>query len=468
MSNLYKYLFTGIVFIFWGSGVKAQHWSTMVSFSPSSSTLISDASRFGYHYQNWTAYYMRYNDYSYFGTLFYPVIWSNPPDFYKTQMPQDFIITDFKEFWPQMGFIGSYQNAGMYGYVYDHDLSLATNTFHIIKLPRVDLLKRIVYFEVPNPQYNVEGKILSIGERAVSSGYSRSYLMEFFAYYSSNEYPYQKYRCAPLAYDSITHDQEIADDVINLDHFVVFSTRDTRLGHTPVNLRISDTTNVLANSDINNQWQFFLPANRKLVSETRLLVLDDDEFVLMYITYDINLEKCYLEVHKIILPDFLSGNNTIVSHEINVNKDCSNLIEVVFEPDVNTMVILLNGSGRSEIYHMDPFVTTNTPVSMLNYPGVQLSSLKIVERYYSYNADCYMAIGGNELFAQDISSGFNVDFSCLDSSIQKIPLREPPLIGLYKDPLNYYLGEKIFEYRLFSLINFEGTSECTMYQNKKQ
>ena len=60
---------------------------------------------------------MRYADSSYLcNTVYYTVAYS--PISTKIQLPQDFVITQFKPFILQQGFIGSFQGVGMYGIAY--------------------------------------------------------------------------------------------------------------------------------------------------------------------------------------------------------------------------------------------------------------------------------------------------------------------------------------------------------------
>ena len=80
-----------------------------------------------------------------------------------------------------------------------------------------------------------------------------------------------------MSYNPATGEQEIADDVITLDNHVIFTTRDNRNLHPPVNLRISDTN--LTTSDINVQWQFLLPQYETVYGEIRLQPLPYRQFV---------------------------------------------------------------------------------------------------------------------------------------------------------------------------------------------
>lgn len=59
-----KSLVTGCLFGIISSGATAQ--SSLMTYSPSSSSLIGDASRIGNHLLDYFTFYMRYNDSSYF------------------------------------------------------------------------------------------------------------------------------------------------------------------------------------------------------------------------------------------------------------------------------------------------------------------------------------------------------------------------------------------------------------------
>ena len=459
MKNIIKPLFLICLVISLYSDLKAQ--SAIVSYFPSSSTLLGDASRIGYHYNNWTTYYMRYNDTSYFCVLYNPAIWIPTPSSDKIPMPQDFVIWDFKEYNSSPGYIGSYQGVGMYGWANSYNLFYPANYFRVFKLPAVDLLKRTAYIRVPNAEDEFMTKAFSVGKRVVTgSSSSQSYILEYYVDGSGMFAPYQY---APLEFNS-TERKETADDVITIDHYVIFATSDTRKEHAPVNLRISDTTNVLSNGDIDYQWQFLLPSNENVYGELRLLFLDDHEFILAYTIYDSKRNKYYLCFHKIILADFLAGFNSIVSHEIQLEKDCSNLVDIVFEPDVSTVIALLNGSNRSETYHIDAYLTTSSYVTKLYYPNGLLWSIDTVGTHSQYTSDMYMAIEDNNIFFQDISNGVDIDSSCLEMIKKVYTLKEPPLINYYKDPLERYSGSKQLSILNIQYYLFGGMRTCGIPQ----
>lgn len=463
MKNFIKILIFSCLAFTLQDSIRAQ--SSLVTFSPSSSTLISGASRCGYNYGNWASYYMRYNDSSYYCIMHYPVIALPSPNSTKIQIPQDFVITDFKELWYRSAFIGSYQGVGMYGWAgYYNYAPQPINFFQLIKLPAVDQLTRTAYYMVSNGEYDFN-KACSIGDRRVSFGVSRqSYILDYFVDVGSQMGPYYY---APLAYDPSTGEQEIADDVIIIDNYVVVATRDSRSDHAPVNLRISDTSELLsANPEIDFQWQFLLPSYENVVSEIRMIPIKKDIFVLAYTIFDDIRSDYFLCTHLISLYDFLSGYNTIVSHEISSVKQCPNLIEMVYEPDVNTMIILLNGNEKSELYHVDPITATSTIASKLDYPNGLLHSLDVIQQYFSSNADKYMAMGDSVLFFQDISNGINIDYSCLQISPVKYFLVDPPSIDLFLDPLERYSDQKTYAQISKNPIYFEGVKTCDITENK--
>lgn len=459
MKNLFKILIVIYLIASAPSGAKGQ--SSLMTYNPSSSTLIGSASRIGYHLIDYFTFYMRYNDSSYFCSELDAALWIPNPTAFKATLPQNFIITDFIKFRAQYGVIGSYEGVGMYAWtginiqsnpLYDH--------LYIFKMPTVDRLKRVTsIWEIQN-SIPSSIKTFSIGEKSGSSdGPARTHFMEFYAGGLNEFVPYYY---APMPQDSVhTGEAEIADDVITLSHYVVLATRDYRSGHAQINLRISDTANVLLNTDIDYQHQLWIHLNEKVVSELRLTPLKPDIFVLTYVKHN-PLDNVYLLcTNKIILSDLLGGNNTIVSHEIKLDPNCIDLVDVIYMPGVNKMVLLLNGNGESELYHVDPFSNTNSFTSKLVYSDGCFYSLDTIGNYYQTMPNCYTAIGGNVIFCQEISNNSNIiDESCLDRESDFFLLRDPPNIEKLKDPLKRYTAERNYIPLYFQDSSFAGNRTC--------
>lgn len=448
-----------LLFVALGNNAQSQMWSSITSFSPSNSTLISGASRFGHHNINWSTYYMRYNDSSYFCSILYPntvptMMMSN-----KILMPQDFVVTDMKKFYYYQGFIGSYQGVGMFGRAVSYYYT-AGNSIFIFKLPAVDVLTRIATHAVIFEEDKlVKAKAFATGEKAIGQNAIQSYLLEFIADGVGETGPYLY---APLYYNSVTREKETADDVIIIDNKVIFATRDTRTTHAPVNLRISDTTSALTHSEIGTQWQLWLPASQKVISELRLLYLDhDDYFVLAYIVFDQNSNAYYLCTNRIKLSDLLSLNNTIVSHKIKIGSECINLVDAIYETNANTMVILLNGNNMSELYHIDPYSSSSSTTIVLDYPDGNLYSIDTVGDHE--NIDMYVAMGDSTFFSQDISNGIAIDYSCLDIKKKEMPLQQPPIVNKIKDLITGYSAEKDITHLIRPSVYFFGTRICDDY-----
>lgn len=437
----------------------AQFWSTQAIFSPGSSTLISDASRFHYHRHNHSTYYMRYVDSSYFcNTVYYTV--ATTPMSTKISMDQDFVISDFKKFLYYQGFIGSYQGVGMYGRAISYDAPI--NTIEYYKLPTVERLNRIAV--IPSSVYNNQLKAYAIGQRPTSKGPKQSCILEFYAEGVGAVWPYYY---APLAFDPATNTQEIADDVITLDNYVIFATRDTRRGHAPVNLRISDTTDVLQNSDIDAQWRFMLPDYQILCSELRLQNLLDGFFVLTYTIFDTQEEKYYLCVQRIHLYDFLAENNTILHYDIPISERTKTMVDIVYEPDVDILVILLKGNKMSRIYHTYPNSVYSSTVSVLDYPNANASSIDTIGDYAPSNVDIYVVLGDTNFFSQDISYGLPIDNSCLNKDEDKTIPQENYIIKREMDPINRYASNKIINSFVKPSSYIEGSAPCVIIGVKK-
>lgn len=461
MKDIFKILLC--IYLSLSLSIEAKAQSSIVTYSPSTSTMFGDATRFGCHYNDWSTYYVRYNDSSYFcytlDLVFLYAAFST-----KLQFEPSFIITDFKSLVNIQCFIGSYQGVGMHGFFdYNYSSPSTSHNFYVKKLSAVDNLKRMAGIKTSDPAMFNQTKAFAIGEKSHSSDAPpKNYILEFYAIGIGFSSPYYY---AQLPFNTAaTGERETADDVITLDHYVIFATRDTRNGHAPVNLRISDTTNVLQNADIGYQWQFLLSSYEKVVSELRLLPLDDNYFVLTYIKHDSRINKYYLCVHRIHLHDFLAGNNTIVSREILIDGSCTDLVDVIFDPTVRILVTLLNGTGKSELYHDDPYATINSPVSKLTYSDGNFYSIDTLGEMYSSSPDYYIAAGDSVFFTQNISNGVVIEESCLEITDMKSLLCDSPKIRIIYDPLESFCETK-FSYQMIKQPKyFEGFDKCNFYK----
>lgn len=465
MKNKIKILVIAFFCIIAPNVTKAQVWSAETLYSPpssSTSTLINGASRFGYHLGDWSTFYMRYNDSSYFCSVLNVAMWISVPNAYKIPLPQDFVIKDFKRFRYYQGFIGSYQGVGMLGRAMIYNSPTNNNQIRFFQFPAISCFNRVAIGIVSGVNIPTETQAFAIGER-LNPGYpSQSFILEFYAENSP-----MFYRYAPLAYDMISGEQEIADDVILLGEKVVYATRDTRQGHAAVNLRIADTHNVLLNGDIDSQWPIYLPPYEVLIGNIRLLALNEKDFVLAYIVYNTENYKYFLCVNKIYLPEFLAQNNAIVTHEIPIDPLCLSLIDLVYEPVVNTMVALLNGNKRSVFYHVDPFATSTTPVCRLDYPNGELYSIDTLRDSYTSPIAMYVAMGDDKIFCQNISSGINVVASCLKYNMIDVPLVPSPGYRKTEDPIDRFLDNREYVPIDEDAHFFDGIKTCFISQDNK-
>lgn len=455
MKEIFKVLSSCALVVFLSNNAKAQLWSAEVLFSPSSSTLIGDATRVGYHADNWYTYYMRYNDSSYFCCDIYDALGMPIPGSLKIPMDQDFVITDFKIIRSRPGFIGSYGGVGMYGWANSYNI-VYNDDFQTTKLPVVDCLNRITIIRPPAGVSPARTKACAIGEK-YGPGLPQSFILEFYPIGDGSTEPY---RYIPMPYDFATGELEVADDVITFGKYVIFATQDTRTNHAPINLRISDTNNVLFNTSIDSQWQILLPSHDNVIGKIRMVPIGPRNFVLSYVKYDSDDNNYFLCIHKINLPDLISGLNAIVSHEVKIMKDCCNMVDVIYEPDVNAMMILLNGGDRSEIYHADPYSTLSTYVYKLNYSNGNLYSIDTAGNYSTWNGDRYIAVGDNRFFGQDISGGYQIENSCYEIIRENSILKDPPRVALLKEQLSRYTDTKIFVGWQDNDVPFDGLQTC--------
>ena len=207
MDNRTKTILFALILVISGNS-NAQSLNSKSVFSPSSSTLVSEASRLGHHNNGWLTYYIRYNDTSYFCSMLYPTIWSVAPCSIKIPLPQDLVITDFEKFHSYQGFIGSFRGKGMYGRTFYYNMTYAPNNIQVYGLPAVDCLSQIATIKSSGL---FQTKAFAIGSKKMPSSYgSQSYILEFYAEGSGSS---GQYCYAPLSYDTVSGRQERADDV---------------------------------------------------------------------------------------------------------------------------------------------------------------------------------------------------------------------------------------------------------------
>ena len=456
MKNNIKILVVILLIEIVSGGAKAQ--TTLSNFSPSTSTLIGNASRIGYHNNNWSTFYMRYNNQSYFCSELNDAFYILSPGVYKVSFDQDFVIHDFKRFLGYQGVIGSYQGRGMYGRLFGFLSTGNSCSFITFKLPVVERLKRIAVVRQSIPDDAPQTKAFAIGEKEVSSRYlPQSYLLKFVA---TGPGMYTPFHYAPMAFDPNTGEQERVDDVIGFDKFFVFATVDTRRNHLPINIRVCDTTDA---TSINYQMQLGLNLFEEIFGELRLLHLNDDNFILAYVIFNRYENTYYLHFHGFKLTDFLVYKNAIVSHKVKLSAESVNLVDMVYEPDVETMMILLNGSIKSKIFHADPYSNTSDILYVLDYPNGPLHSIDTAGYYVTFNADRYMAMGDNEVLVQDISGGPIIESSCFDVLKVESMLQAPPRFICIYDPIVFLSENKEpFFYELIADF-FHGTGTCNIY-----
>ena len=75
----------------------------------------------------------------------------------------------------------------------------------------------------------------------------------------------------------------------------------------------------------------------------------------------------------------------------------------------------------------------------------------------------YMAMGGGELFYQDISGGYVVNQSCMPITQRKAYLKSSPVIVPFFDAVNRYSGTKNVNSISKNVRLDEGTRSCVIY-----
>ena len=171
----------------------------------------------------------------------------------------------------------------------------------------------------------------------------------------------------------------------------------------------------------------------------------------------------YLCYHRVCMNELLAGINTVVSHEIPIEKGVD-LTDVIYEPDVKVMVMLMNDEKHSELYHVDPFSNTTDYMYRIDYANGNLSTIDTIgDGFLSPNADCYIAMGGGDFFYQDISGGYVISQSCMPIDQRWAILKTPPVIVPFLDRVNRYTDNKIINSISRDVRDTNATRTCMIY-----
>ena len=92
-----------------------------------------------------------------------------------------------------------------------------------------------------------------------------------------------------------------------------------------------------------------------------------------------------------------------------------------------------------------------------NMAGAQVYSTQV-----SYSPS-YMAMGGGELFYQDISGGYVISQSCMPIVQRKAYLKDSPVIVPFVDAVNRYTNTKNVVLRSEAVRLKEGSRSCMIY-----
>lgn len=312
-------------------------------------------------------------------------------------------VNDMKKKMTQECFGGTYNNEGLYGIIhYPPSGGIFPSSLHLRRLPDMNNLKKIapvIHFD----NNNMILRLFAIGET------NKNHILELhiFGYGISDNTPYPFATLDP---------RETADDITSTLNWLAVATRDTRDSAAPFNLRISKLSQVLGNTDIDYQWQFFLSNQERPVGKVLLARLQDDDIEMCYIKHNAIENSYLLCLHRIRVPDLTIGNGVLGTQEVKVNPN-EVLEDVMYDTVTGTLVVLTNTDNQySTFYHIRPSATSS-------YLAIKLQS-NIGDKYYSLNPvneywwtaghSMYQAWGGSRYFTQEIDNMGTVAGSCLN------------------------------------------------------
>lgn len=127
-------------------------------------------------------------------------------------------------------------------------------------------------------------------------------------------------------------------------------------------------------------------------------------------------------------------------------------------------LLLLTGLSDVASAQVDPFINTSGNTYRVDYTSGNLYTIDTIgDGFSTPNADCYIAMGGGELFYQDISGGYVISQSCMPITQRKAYLKISPVIVPFVDAVNRYTGTKIVRPTSWGVRLEEATRSCMIY-----
>ena len=334
--------------------------------------------------------------------------------------------------------IYDYNNYGYYARVsYQIGVGIP-NALHLFQLDDIKNLKKA---EPVITLYNdsiTESRLFAIGETHNTWGsVDKNHLLELHIFghgiSESTPYPYATFNT-----------QETADDITSTSNWLAVSTRDTRADHAPINLRVSNLTQVLGNTEIDYQWQFFLSKDEKIVGKALLEHLQDDELEMCYIKYNAIENRYLLCLHRIRIPDLAIGNGVLGTQEFKVNPD-EVLEDIMYISETETLVVLTNRENQYSIfYHTLPFVPSPyLAIRLESAVGDKYYSLSKVDNHLWPAGFClYQAWGGSQFFMQEVGPSGSAAASCLSLFKSDAIIKAPKKTQKNWEPLERNTGTR--------------------------
>lgn len=107
-------------------------------------------------------------------------------------------------------------------------------------------------------------------------------------------------------------------------------------------------------------------------------------------------------------------------------------------------LLLLTGLSNVSSAHVDLFINTSGYTYRVDYTSGNLYTIDTIgDGFSTPNADCYIAMGGGELFYQDISGGYVISRSCMPIIKRKNLLKDSPAIRQLFDAVDRYSDLKL-------------------------
>lgn len=368
---------------------------------------------------------------------------SNTFSFQKKRLPHGLRISDMEEVQYEPWYCGSSNGVGAYGSILVSSNYSAIQRVHVFKLPDVyNLRKFTMAINMSNPY---QRRIFAIGEVL-----SNTYIIDMDDGFGSYSY-------APV------QDSEYVDDVGLVEGRVVFATRDYKVNHSKINLRVSDVEHVLDNMEIDKQWGLELAKDEEVYGRVFITYLGEGDVAVCYKKFNRKENQYILCIHRVNLNDLYNGVTAATSQEM-ISPKGEELLGIIYDEERQVLVLLIDKDCTQSVFiHALPYSSASySAVSIRSDEGDRYFSIDTLRPNYLVHDCSYGAWGGNKGFVQEFSNEGTVSASCFPYEKRQVELTEIK-IKKRDNPMARLTGYRNYEFEELPWVWSPGIRRCYDY-----